>query len=122
NFMQACSDEHVAFKATAGLHHPFRGSHKLTGDPKSESTVMHGFLNVFVAAALVRAGEEPQLIRQVLEEQSAKAFRFETGSIGWKDNELDIDQIVDARRNLAIGFGSCSFEEPIAELQQLGLL
>jgi hypothetical protein len=121
-FMQACADEQVPFKATAGLHHPVRSLHKLTSDPESDSVVMHGFLNVFIAAALLRAGEERQKVNRLLEDQQSQSFRFENGLARWKDEELDIEQIVDARKNLAIAFGSCSFDEPIAELKELGVL
>jgi hypothetical protein len=58
-FMQACAEEQVPFKATAGLHHPVRSLHKLTSEPGSDSIVMHGFLNVFIAAALLRSKISP---------------------------------------------------------------
>lgn len=121
-FMQACAEEQVPFKATAGLHHPVRSLRKLTSHPDSEAVVMHGFLNVLVAAALLRAGEERQKISRILEDQNAQSFYFEEGRAGWKDDELDIEQILDARKNLALGFGSCSFDEPISDLKQLGLI
>ena len=41
----------VAFKATAGLHHPVRAEHPLTYAADAPAPTMHGFLNVFVAAA-----------------------------------------------------------------------
>ena len=120
--MQACADEQVPFKATAGLHHPVRSLHKLTSDPGSDSVVMHGFLNVFIAAALLRAGEERQKINRLLEDQNTDSFHFENGYVKWKDEELDVEQIEDARKNLAIAFGSCSFDEPLSDLKKLGML
>ena len=45
------ADRRVAFKATAGLHHPIRSLRPLTYAPDSPRAVMHGFLNVFTAAA-----------------------------------------------------------------------
>src|SRR5262249_38876805 len=50
-FLSACIAARVPFKATAGLHHPVRGEHALTYAPDSAVGIMHGFLNVFVAAA-----------------------------------------------------------------------
>lgn len=120
-FMQACAEEQVSFKATAGLHHPVRSSHPLNGEAGSESVVMHGFLNVLFAAALLRAGEERQKVNRLLEDQSAQSFQFENGCAKWKDEELDVEQILDARKNLAIAFGSCSFDEPISDLRQMGI-
>jgi hypothetical protein len=51
-FIAACAGAGVSFKATAGLHHAVRGEHPLTYAPGSPRAVMHGFLNVFAAAAL----------------------------------------------------------------------
>jgi hypothetical protein len=56
-FIRLCGAANVAFKATAGLHHPLRSVHRLTYQPGSPSGMMHGFLNVFLAAALL-AGRE----------------------------------------------------------------
>ena len=50
-FIRACADRRLAFKATAGLHHPVRAEHPLTYAPDAPRAVMHGFLNVFLAAA-----------------------------------------------------------------------
>lgn len=121
-FLDCCSESNVEFKATAGLHHPMRSTRALTADPAGPTAVMHGFLNVFVAAAFVRAGLETGDTVRLLEETSADKIKFEDSGITWRDHHLDIDQLVDARRNLAIGFGSCSFEEPVTELQALGML
>ena len=55
-FMRLCAEASVPFKATAGLHHPLRSTHPFTYRPGSPSGVMHGFLNVFLAAAFLRAG------------------------------------------------------------------
>ena len=49
-FLAACAEAKVPFKATAGLHHPLRSVQKLTYEPGSASALMHGFINVFVAA------------------------------------------------------------------------
>ena len=48
----------VPFKATAGLHHPLRGSYPLTYAPVSARAPMYGFLNLFLAAAFVAQRHE----------------------------------------------------------------
>ena len=53
-FMVACVNAGVGFKATAGLHHVLTGRHPLTDNSGSPQTNMHGFLNVAVAAALIQ--------------------------------------------------------------------
>ena len=50
-FIVACAAASVPWKATAGLHHPVRSDQALTYEPASPRATMHGFLNVFAAAA-----------------------------------------------------------------------
>ncbi len=120
-FIAACRREGVPFKATAGLHHPVRGSYKLTYDADSPVETMYGFLNVFVAAAIVYAGESEATAVAALEESDRAAFAFEDEAIVWRDKRITTRQIEASRRNFAISFGSCSFREPIDELALLSL-
>jgi hypothetical protein len=121
-FLGACVEANVAFKATSGLHHPLRGEYSITNKPGGETALMHGFLNVFMAAAFLRAGMESTLVVRLLEDQGASPFRFDDDSVGWREESLDNDQLADARKNVGIAFGSCSFEGPIADLKKLGVL
>jgi hypothetical protein len=116
-FIAGCARADVPFKATAGLHHPLRHRAADVGAKQ------FGFLNVFVAAALAlhRELDEPTIAR-VLEEESIDAFRFETGSLAWRDLTVATDDVEDARLTFAVSFGSCSFVEPREDLEQLGLL
>jgi hypothetical protein len=118
-FIRACADRRLPFKATAGMHHPVRAHQPLTYEPDAPRGVMHGFLNVFLAAALAWHGERD--IEPVLAETDPSAFRFDERA-RWRDRTLDVAQIRDARTNFAHAFGSCSFEEPVRDLQALGLL
>lgn len=121
-FIAACRREAVPFKATAGLHHPIRGSYKLTYEPASPVGKMYGFLNVFVASALVYAGESEETGIAALEESDPSAFAFEDDAIVWRDKRISAEQIEASRRDFAISFGSCSFREPIDELAPLVLV
>ncbi len=112
----------MPFKATAGLHHPLRSLRRLTYQPDSPSGVMHGFLNVFLAAALVRAGMETGLALELLKEQAVEAFQFGSDEIIWRGHRLGARDVSLARRDFAISFGSCSFTEPIEDLRILHLL
>ena len=118
-FLRACAERRLAFKATAGLHHPVRAEHPLTYAPDSPRGVMHGFLNVFLAAAFAWNGKVD--VEPLLEETDPAAFRFDDRA-HWRDWSLDAAQVEDARTNFAHAFGSCSFEEPVRDLQALGLL
>jgi hypothetical protein len=120
-FMRLCAVAGVPFKATAGLHHPLRSVHRFTYQAASPSGMMHGFLNVFLAAAFLRAGMETEIAVQLLEEQSAAAFQFDLDAVSWRQHRLGWNEIAAARQNSAISFGSCSFTEPIDDLRSLSL-
>lgn len=121
SFIVACRREKVPFKATAGLHHPIRGSYKLTYEQTSPVGTMYGFLNVFVAAALIYSGESRETGIAALKESDPSAFTFEEDAIVWRDKRITADQIAASRRGFAISFGSCSFREPIDELAPLSM-
>ncbi len=119
NFVLRCAELRLAFKATAGLHHPIPGPHPLTYAADAPIAMLHGFINVFLAAAFAWAGMRD--IHPLLEETDPCAFRFDE-SAHWRDWSLTVDQIIEARRNFAHSFGSCSFTEPVESLQKLGWL
>jgi len=121
-FLRGCADRTLAFKATAGLHHPLRNSYRLTYAPHSPQADMFGFLNVFVAGALARKGLPERELIDVLEERDPSALKFDDGCIRWRSEEVDIQNLTDIRTTFALAFGSCSFREPIDDLHQLGML
>jgi hypothetical protein len=118
-FIRHCADRHLAFKATAGLHHPVRAEYPLTYAPDAPRAVMHGFLNVFLAAAFAWNGDRD--LEPVLAETDPEAFGFDD-HVRWRDRSLDAAQVRRARIHFAHCFGSCSFEEPVHDLETLGLL
>lgn len=122
DFLHSAAVRRIPFKATAGLHHPIRSLRPLTYSPDSPRAVMHGFVNVFVAAAFAWLGAERRILVDILDETDASAFRFLDGEMLWRPFGMGTAQIAEARRDFAHSFGSCSFEEPIADLKQLGWL
>jgi hypothetical protein len=118
----ACREAGVRFKATTGLHHPLRGIHTLTHAVDSPRASMHGFLNLLVAAALVRAGHGADVAETALREERASLFHFDAQGLTFGRLSLSVAQIVESRDDFALGFGSCSFAEPVAALRSLGLL
>ncbi|MDX2114333.1 MAG: hypothetical protein SFZ24_01760 [Planctomycetota bacterium] len=126
-FILACSAADVAFKATAGLHHALRGSYALTYEPGCPRGTMFGFLNVFVAAALVRSGSvsarggEGDVVA-VLEDTNARNFVFTESGVTWRDRRVDTPRLARVRETFATSFGSCSFDEPVAELRSMNLI
>ncbi len=113
----------IPFKATAGLHHPLRGDYRLTYESDAPSGTMHGFLNVFLTAAFVHHGELPaEMVEELLQEKNGGVFEFSTAGVSWRGHRLSADELAEARDELALSYGSCSFQEPIDDLRGLRLL
>lgn len=122
-FIHICIAANVPFKATAGLHHPVRCIKPLTYEKDAPEGTMNGFLNVFLAVAFLRMGFKKNLIKELLQEEWAESFMFDQTGVTWRQEFfLNNDQLEYIRRNNIISFGSCSFEEPIEDLQEIGLL
>jgi hypothetical protein len=114
-FIAGAQAANVAFKATAGLHHPIR--HR----DRSSGFMMHGFLNLIAAAALAPSVDR-ETLRRIVAEEDASAFRFEAGSFWWRGERISVAQIERARREAFVAYGSCSFAEPVEDLTALGIL
>lgn len=124
-FLCLASERRIGFKATAGLHHPLRSMQRLTYKPDSPVAVMHGFLNVFCAAVLL--WHEPgrrQEAAWMLGERDAAGITMDEMTMTWHNSGvmLTAQQIEEARQRFCIGFGSCSFTEPVEDLRALGWL
>jgi hypothetical protein len=121
-FLCGAAERRLAFKATAGLHHPLRSERPLTYAADAPRGVMHGFVNVFLAAGFAWHGADRGTVLEVLKETDAGTFQFHDDRAFWRDQSLSTEQISEARREFAHSFGSCSFEEPLADLRDLGWL
>jgi hypothetical protein len=102
-FVRGCRERGVVFKATAGLHHAY---------PTEAGE--HGFLNVLAAAVF---GNEEEALRE-----RPPAFALDATSFRWRDQEALPTQLVDVRSSLFHSIGTCSFFEPVEELEALGIL
>jgi len=110
-FVAACRDAGVPFKATAGLHHAIRA-----GDA-------HGFLNVLAAAVFAYVdGLSAEELVPLLAEEDPGAFVADADAFAVGDRRASAEQIAEARRDLFVAYGSCSFDEPVADLVALGML
>jgi len=121
-FLRATVQFAVPFKATAGLHHPLRATYRLTYAEDAPSGTMFGFLNLLLASAFLRSGMEEVEVVQLLEEDHPEAFQADASGFSWRNRRLELKSLSDARRHGMISFGSCSFTEPIADLESLQLL
>ncbi len=122
-FLEVCAAEDVAFKATAGLHHPLRSAHQATADERAPTVMMHGFLNLFLAAILAYSHRaRAESLESVLDEESPGAFVFDDAGVDVKGHRLACEEIASARESFALSFGSCSFDEPTSDLRRLGII
>ena len=122
-FVRTCLAANVPFKATAGLHHPIRCFKPLTYKKNSVKGTMHGFLNLFLMSGFAREGYKVNFLEDVMEEEFDEVFRFEDHAVTWRDEfSLNTWQIEHLRKTGIQSFGSCSFDEPVADLQKLGIL
>jgi hypothetical protein len=124
NCLIECAKRKLAFKATAGLHHPVRCVKPFTYEPNSASGVMHGFLNVAMAAAAVLAWHKAHessgnMLQDAINTLEKSTFDPEA-DFGLPQPASSL--LEETRRDFFISFGSCSFEEPIADLRSLDLL
>ena len=102
-FVRGCAERGLAFKATAGLHQAVRRNGA------------HGFLNLL--AAVVFCEEE-----SALEESDPDAFSLDREGFRWRDRLAAPGELAHARRERFHSIGSCSFFEPVEELEALGIL
>jgi hypothetical protein len=121
-FLATCVRAGVAFKATAGLHHPLRGAYRLTYEDESPTGTMFGFLNVFLAAALLRDGGSEADAEGLLLESQPAALAFDAHGAEWRGRRFLSPRLSQLRSRVAVSFGSCSFREPVHDLGALGLL
>lgn len=102
--LAACAAKDVVLKATAGLHQPFRHADPGTGG------MQHGFLNLLAAASAAVDGAPRKELVAILEtEQGA-------------DDDGLVARVDRRGRELVASVGTCSLDEPIAALQDLGVM
>jgi len=96
--LTVCREAAVPFKATAGLHHPLAAAGR------------HGFLNVLAACAF----EDDAALEGAVE--------VDRSSLRWNGRRAEAEELTRVRREQLVAVGSCSFFEPVEELQELGIL
>jgi hypothetical protein len=101
----AALDRELRFKCTAGLHHAVRHTDPGTGIDH------HGFLNVLLAVRASLDGAGVDDVGAVLETRDGGALT----------RDVDADGLTSARRWFT-SFGSCSVQDPLDDLTELGLV
>ena len=115
-FVRAAVAANVRFKATAGLHHPVR-HYEAAGGCQA-----HGFLNLIAATLIARDDAPSDSVEAALGEEDARAFAFGEESFAFRDRHYDVAAIATMRAASFSAYGSCSFDEPVADLEAMGFL
>jgi hypothetical protein len=115
-FLSNCARLELSAKATAGLHHPFRHVDEDTG------FTHHGFVNLLVAAVLALDGTDESVLEEVVADTDPASFLLDRSGVGWKGNRVAAAAVSAARDRLFVAYGSCSVDEPVADLTALGVL
>jgi hypothetical protein len=111
HFICGCRDRGLAFKATAGLHHPLRDG------------IAHGFLNLLGATLRAHADvAEPRELTEILLDEEPGAFSVTDEAFTVRGRAYGAEAVAAARGQLFVGYGSCSFSEPTEDLKALGIL
>lgn len=122
-FVRTCMAANVPFKATAGLHHPLRCFSPLTYASDAPQGTMHGFLNMLLMTGFARESFRSGVLEEIMEEEFEEVFTFDENGVTWREDFfLTNIHLEHLRRKGMNSFGSCSFDEPVADLQALGLL
>lgn len=115
--LHQCILRDIPFKATAGLHHPIRHFNR------DVQVTMHGFVNLFSAALLGYTHRLPQEeIQRIVGDEEPENFQFSDDGLKWGIYEVPNARIKWLREERFFSFGSCSVEEPVEDLKQLGWL
>ena len=105
DFLRSCVAAGVPFKCTAGLHEALRHRDPITGFQH------HGFLNILAATCSI--GDERDEVVALTETDGTRLATY----LRSLDNRVAI-----RARSMFVSYGSCSIDEPVRDLADLGLL
>lgn len=108
DFLTVINTGGASFKATAGLHNAVRHTAEDTG------FTHHGFLNLLIATGRLLAGADAEDVRAALASTDGKALAEEAQNMT-EHEALSV-------RGVFASYGSCSLTDPVADLEELGLL
>lgn len=108
SFLHSCCSLDLPFKLTAGLHHPFHDRQH------------HGFLNLLAATTLIYEEEVPSSTVVEIVEAKPESIQFADDQLSWNDLSGGLAAMEAARETL-LSIGSCSIDEPLADLRAANL-
>ncbi|MCW5871137.1 MAG: hypothetical protein KIS61_28035, partial [Candidatus Eremiobacteraeota bacterium] len=119
DFLEKAHAAGVPYKFTAGLHHARAGEYALSYDSGSPRARCFGFTSLFTLACLHWCGQlsKDELVEQLGSDGTPTA---DSQGLHWERWSCNIEQIREYRQRGGRSFGSCSFREPLQELQEMG--
>lgn len=115
-FIVAAVDSDLPFKATAGLHQPFRHHDDVLG------VMRHGFINLLMGTAAAAEGADIATVESIISEDDQDAFKLSAAFATWGSVSIPGSALRRVRQQRFIAYGSCDFDEPVTALRDLGML
>ncbi|MCW5983312.1 MAG: hypothetical protein KIT09_34795 [Bryobacteraceae bacterium] len=117
NWVAEAARRRLPMKATAGLHVPAPNFDPAVG------ARMHGFLNLMTCALAAWHGLAGAAdLEEILADYGYGDFHFNETELRCREYRFSEAQIADCRARFFRSFGTCSFLEPVARLEEHGIL
>jgi hypothetical protein len=111
-FLMACQAANVYWKATAGLHNPVRCFDPALG------VLVHGFINLLMASVLAKAlALTKSQVQELIEDQDPQSFAWLDDRVAWRNLSIPKGAALNGPMQ---SFGTCSVDEPMQHLRELG--
>jgi hypothetical protein len=116
HFILSAVETDLPFKATAGLHQPFRHIDADLG------VTRHGFINILMATAAAAEGANRQTVVDIISDTDQGAFKLSPAFATWRNLSIPGSALRRTRQRRFIAYGSCDFDEPVEALTDLGMM
>jgi hypothetical protein len=133
-FLCACVARGVVAKATAGLHHAITGVYPLSGDARAVHVLQFGYLNLVLAAGIAEGAGRAAVQSREVQATVCRLLALQNPpnwvghhAVEWSGDhgpiiEGPLDQFAIAGRGVIRSIGTCSFEDPLDDARQIGLM
>ena len=131
-FGQAQLNHHTAIhggvlaEPSAGLLRRFfaerRAQQRAERDATAARGTMFGYLNIFLAAVQARTGASVEQLVLTLDGRNRAMLGIHDEEIRWEGGRASVEALTSMRHDFAVAFGSCSFREPLDDLEQVAMV
>jgi hypothetical protein len=115
-FILAAVETGLPFKATAGLHQPFRHFDADLGVER------HGFINILMATTAAAEGADEKTVVDIISDTDQDSFRLSAAFATWRSLSFPGSALRRVRQRRFVAYGSCDFDEPVHALTELGMM